>query len=112
MFTAPLRSNERGPDHRKHRCPIVARVRFCWNVFTELLPSNKIFWLPGVMSKYVLLALLETFGQWNELGFFYFLARSQRDLAKLRLSACLAVSPSSCRSNSKIADPRAFLRAY
>jgi hypothetical protein len=40
VFTAPLGSNERGADHRKHRSSIVARVPFRVNVFTELLTSN------------------------------------------------------------------------
>jgi hypothetical protein len=54
VFTAPLRSNERGDDHRKHRFSIVARVRYRGNVFSEPLPSNELFWLSGVMSQYVI----------------------------------------------------------
>jgi hypothetical protein len=34
VFTAPLRSNERGADHGKHSSSTVARVRFRGNVFT------------------------------------------------------------------------------
>jgi hypothetical protein len=52
MFTAPLRSNERGADHRKHCSSIVASVRFREYVFTEPLPSNELFPLSGVMSQY------------------------------------------------------------
>jgi hypothetical protein len=52
MFTLPLRSNERGPEHRKHRSSVVAHVRFRGNVFTEPLPSNELFRLLGVMSQY------------------------------------------------------------
>jgi hypothetical protein len=52
VFTAPLRSNEYGTDHRKHRSSTVARVRFHGNVFTEPLPSNELFLLSGVMSQY------------------------------------------------------------
>jgi hypothetical protein len=54
MFTAPLRSNARGADHRKHRSSITARVHFRGNVFTEPLPSNELSRLSGVMSQYVL----------------------------------------------------------
>jgi hypothetical protein len=54
VFTAPLRSNERELDHRKHRSFIVAPVRFLGNVFTERLPSNELFRLSGVMSQYVI----------------------------------------------------------
>jgi hypothetical protein len=52
VFTAPLCSNELGADHRKHRSSIVAGVRFCGSVFTELLPSNELFRLAGVISQY------------------------------------------------------------
>jgi hypothetical protein len=52
VFTAPLRSNERVPDRRKHRSSIVVCVRFHMNLFTEQLFSNKLFWLSGVMSQY------------------------------------------------------------
>jgi hypothetical protein len=38
--------------HTKHRSSIVARARFRGNVFTELLPSNELFLLSGVMSQY------------------------------------------------------------
>jgi hypothetical protein len=50
---ALLRSNERGVDHRKHRCSVAARVRFRGNVFTEPLPSNELFRLSGVISQYI-----------------------------------------------------------
>jgi hypothetical protein len=40
VFTAPLRSKERGADHRKHRSSIVARVLFRGNVFSEPLLSK------------------------------------------------------------------------
>jgi hypothetical protein len=53
MFIALLRSNERGAGHRKHRSFIVVRVRFRGNVFTESLPSNKLFLLSGVMSQHI-----------------------------------------------------------
>jgi hypothetical protein len=49
VFTAPLRSNERGADHRKQRFSIVTRVPFRGDVFTEPLPSNEVF---GVMTQY------------------------------------------------------------
>jgi hypothetical protein len=52
MFTAPLRSNDRGADHRKYRSSIASRVRFRENVFTEPLASNDLFRLSGVMSQY------------------------------------------------------------
>jgi hypothetical protein len=42
VFTARLRSNARGTDHRKHRASIVACVHFCGNMFTEPLPSNEL----------------------------------------------------------------------
>jgi hypothetical protein len=51
MFTAPLRSNERGADHRKHRSSIVEGVHFRGNVFTEPFPSNELFRLGDVMSQ-------------------------------------------------------------
>jgi hypothetical protein len=54
VFTAPLRSSESGADHREHRFSIVACVLFCGNVFTEPLPSNKLFKLSGVMSQYII----------------------------------------------------------
>jgi hypothetical protein len=54
VLTAPLRSNERGADHRKHSFFIVARVRFRGNVFTVPLPSNKLFRLSDVMSEYLI----------------------------------------------------------
>jgi hypothetical protein len=50
VFAAPLHSNERGADHRKHHSSIVARG----NVFTEPLPINEIFRLSGIMSQYVI----------------------------------------------------------
>jgi hypothetical protein len=59
LFTAQLRSNKRGANHRKHRSSMVARVRFRWNVFTETLPSIKIFQLLGVMSQYVSKGILK-----------------------------------------------------
>jgi hypothetical protein len=43
VFTAPLRINERGANHRKHLSPVVARVSCC---------LVKIFRLSGVMSQY------------------------------------------------------------
>jgi hypothetical protein len=49
MFTAPLRSNERGADHIKHRSSIVARVRLSGKVFTEPLLSNVLFRHSGVI---------------------------------------------------------------
>jgi hypothetical protein len=52
VFTAPLRSNVRGADHRKHHSSTVAHVHFHGNVFIELLPSKELFWVSGVMSKY------------------------------------------------------------
>jgi hypothetical protein len=48
VFTAPLPSNKRGADHRRHRSSIVARSL---NVFTEPLPSNELLRLSGVMSQ-------------------------------------------------------------
>jgi hypothetical protein len=57
VFTAPLRSNARCADYRKHRSSIVARVRFCGNVFTESLPSSEQFRLSGIMSQYFLQSL-------------------------------------------------------
>jgi hypothetical protein len=54
MFTAPLRSKERGADHRKYRFYIVARVRFCGNVITEPLPSNELFRFSGIVSHFVM----------------------------------------------------------
>jgi hypothetical protein len=51
VFTAPRRSNERDADHRKHRRSIDARFLFRGNVFTELLLSNELFRLLGVMSQ-------------------------------------------------------------
>jgi hypothetical protein len=53
MFTAPLRSNERGVDHTKHLSSIVEHVHFRENMFTEPLPSNELFRLSGVMSQYI-----------------------------------------------------------
>jgi hypothetical protein len=55
VFTAPLHSNERVADHRKHHSSIVARVRFRGSVFNESLPSNELFRLSGVMSQYYVL---------------------------------------------------------
>jgi hypothetical protein len=57
VFTAPLRTNAHGADHRKHSSSIGERVRFCGNVFTEPLPSNELFRLSGVMSQYCELLL-------------------------------------------------------
>jgi hypothetical protein len=54
VFTAPLLSNTRGANHRKHRSSVVARFRFSGNVFTEPLLSNKLFRLSGVMPLYLL----------------------------------------------------------
>jgi hypothetical protein len=53
VFTAPVRSNERGADHRKHCSSIVACVRFHGNVFTQPLPSRELLLLLGVMSQYI-----------------------------------------------------------
>jgi hypothetical protein len=52
VFSAPLRSNERGADDRKHWSSIFARVRFRGNVFAEPFLSNELFRLSGVMSQY------------------------------------------------------------
>jgi hypothetical protein len=52
VFTAPLHSNDRGADHRKHRSFFVARFGFREYVFTDLLPSNKLFRLSSIMSQY------------------------------------------------------------
>jgi hypothetical protein len=52
VFIAPLHGNVRGADHRKHRSSIVARVRFCGNVFAKPLPINELFRLSGVTSQY------------------------------------------------------------
>jgi hypothetical protein len=41
VFTAELRNNARGANHRKHRSSIVACFPFCGSVFTGPLPSNK-----------------------------------------------------------------------
>jgi hypothetical protein len=54
-FTAPLHSNERVADHRKHHSSIVVRVRFRGNVINESLPSNELFRLSDVMSQYCVL---------------------------------------------------------
>jgi uncharacterized protein YaaR (DUF327 family) len=54
MFTTPLLSNERGAHHKKHIFSIFARVPFHGNVFTETLPSNKLFRFSGVISQYIL----------------------------------------------------------
>jgi hypothetical protein len=51
-FIASLHSNARGADHSKHRFSIVARFRFRGNMFTEPLPSNKLFRLSGIISHY------------------------------------------------------------
>jgi hypothetical protein len=61
VFTTPLLSKERGADHRKRRFSIFARVRFHGNVFTEQLPSNKLFRLSGVMSQYILDTVREVY---------------------------------------------------
>jgi hypothetical protein len=53
VFTAPLLSKECGADHRKHRSSVVARGRFRGNVFTEPLPSRKLFRLSGVIAQYL-----------------------------------------------------------
>jgi hypothetical protein len=53
MFTATLRSNENGADHRKHRSSIV-RFRSSGKMFTEPLLSNELFRLSVIMSQYVL----------------------------------------------------------
>jgi hypothetical protein len=38
--------------HRENRSSIVARIRFRGNVFTELLSSNELFRLSGVLLQY------------------------------------------------------------
>jgi hypothetical protein len=55
MFTATLRNNERGADHRQYRCSIVVRIRFRFrgNVFREPLPNNELFRLSGVILQYM-----------------------------------------------------------
>jgi hypothetical protein len=52
MFTAPLRSNERGADHGKHRSSIFIPFRFRGKVFTEPLPNNEPSQLSGITSQY------------------------------------------------------------
>jgi hypothetical protein len=61
-FTAPLHSNERGADNRKHRSSTVARVRFRANMFAEPLSSNELFRLLGVMSQYRTLEMFKCMG--------------------------------------------------
>jgi hypothetical protein len=56
VFAAPLRSNTRGPDCRKHHPSIVAFVRFCGIMFTKSLPSIELFKL-SCMSQYFLQSL-------------------------------------------------------
>jgi hypothetical protein len=59
VFIAPLPSNARGADYRKHRFSIAARVRFRRNVFTEQLPSNTCFSSSTVLAlgKYATILL-------------------------------------------------------
>jgi hypothetical protein len=51
VFNAPLRSNERGIDHRKHRFYCCARS-LPLECISESLLSNERFQLSGVMSRY------------------------------------------------------------
>jgi hypothetical protein len=80
MFTAPLLSNARGADHRKHRSCIIAPFRFQGNVLAEPLPSSELFTLSVVMSHCSLLKAIRSEWSTGVPPFLLFLALCLRRL--------------------------------